>query len=106
MTPPVQVACDALVGDADKWKAASDAMAGAARAAGNLAMNEGQFGQWAERRGVIRAYLALQQKFTALAQGASAEFDAISTTLREVARTYLAEDEAGAHDMRRIEEHL
>jgi hypothetical protein len=102
----VEADCNALVGDADKWKAASDAMAGAAQVAGSLAMNEGQFGQWAERRGVISAYLAVQQKFTGLAQGAAAEFDSLSTTLREVARTYLAEDQAGAHAMRRLEEHL
>jgi hypothetical protein len=101
----VEVRCRELILDADKWKEASDALATAAQTAANLAMNEGQFGQWAERRGVISAYLALQQKFTKLATGASTEFTSISETLTKIAQNYLMQDQRGAQEMDHIKEH-
>jgi hypothetical protein len=100
----VEVRCIELAKDADRWKEASDAMAAAAQAAAGLAMNEAQFGQWAERRGVISAYLALQRKFTGLATGASTEFASVSATLLEISRNYLAQDQATAQGFSRIRE--
>ena len=102
----VEVQCGKLVEDADRWKAAADAMAAAAHAAAGLDLGKEQFGRIADDRGVTEAYQALQQTFTNLVRGAAAEFDAVSVTLTDVARTYLLEDQAGAHAMSRIEDRL
>jgi hypothetical protein len=102
----VEVVCGKLAEDADRWKAAGDAMAAAARAAAGLDLGIEQFGRIADDRGVTEAYEVLQQMFTNLVRGAAAEFDGISATLTDVARTYLLEDQAGAHAMSRIEDRL
>ena len=102
----VEVACTKLAEDSDKWRAAADGMTGAADAAGGLAMSDEQFGGFADDRGVVSAYAPLQQKLTILVSGAAAEFTSISDTLRQVAQTYLMEDEAGEHAMRKIQDRL
>lgn len=102
----VEVVCSKLVEDADKWRAGSDAMNGGAQTAGGLAMSEKQFGAVADNRGVVTAYAALQQKLTRLVSGAVTEFNKIGDTLTLAAQTYLTEDQAGAHAMRRLEDRL
>jgi hypothetical protein len=100
----VEAVCGKLVEDADRWREAADAMGTASQTAARLDLDANQFGRIAEDRGVVTAYAALKQKLTNLVTGAATEFDKISVTLTQVARTYLLEDQAGAHAMRRIEQ--
>ncbi|MET0234202.1 MAG: hypothetical protein ABW224_06170 [Kibdelosporangium sp.] len=102
----VEVVCTKLVEDADKWRAGADAMDGGAQVAGGLAMSAKQFGAKADNRGVVTAYATLQQKLTKLVSGAATEFDKIGDTLTLAAQTYLMEDQAGEHAMRRLEDRL
>jgi hypothetical protein len=102
----VEVACIKLAEDADKWRAAADGMTDAAQTAAGLAMSAKQFGAIADDRGVVSAYAPLQQKLATLVSGAAAEFGKIADTLTLVAQTYLMEDQAGEHAMRRIEDRL
>ncbi|ONI92212.1 hypothetical protein ALI22I_05340 [Saccharothrix sp. ALI-22-I] len=102
----VEAVCATLVEDAKKWRAGADAMEGGARAAGGLAMDERQFGATADNRGVVTAYATLQQKLIKLVSGAVTEFNKIGDTLSLTAQTYLMEDQAGEHAMRRLEDRL
>ncbi|HEU5471465.1 MAG TPA: type VII secretion target [Actinophytocola sp.] len=97
MTTPVEVACDTLRSDATKWGTASDAMETAARTSEGLVLGSDKLGVAAQERGVIAAYDALKQKLSGLITGGATEFDALSSTLREVADTYQREDAEGAH---------
>jgi hypothetical protein len=102
----VEAKCDKLLEDAAKWHAGADLMNGASQAAGGLAMNAGQFGAVADNRGVVSAYEKLQQQLTKLLASAVTEFNKIGDTVTLVAQTYLAEDQAGEHAMRRLEDRL
>jgi hypothetical protein len=99
----VEVQCDKLIEDSLEWRKASDAAKAAKEASEGLTLGPARMGYAAEVRGVIDAYDALKQKFTALLGGAETEFDKIADTLVEVAKTYLREDQAGAHVMLTIE---
>ena len=102
----VEVVCAKLVEDANKWRAAADGMSKAADAAGGLAMGAEQFGKIADERGVVSAYGHVQQTFTTLTSGAATEFAKVADTLTLIAETYLREDQAGEHAMRRLEDRL
>ncbi|HET9142969.1 hypothetical protein [Actinophytocola sp.] len=102
----VKVACDRLGEDATIWGKASDTVEAASRTADGLTLGPARLGYAADARGVVDAYDGLRQKFTALLAGAAAEFDKLSTTLRDVAATYLREDEQNAHALKKLEEHL
>jgi hypothetical protein len=102
----VEVQCDKLVEDSLKWRAASDAAEGASKSAEGLDCGPAKMGYAAEVRGVIDAYDGLKQKFTSLLAGAATEFDKTADTLVEVAKTYLREDQAGAHAMQVVERRL
>jgi hypothetical protein len=106
MSDTVEVLCSKLVEDADKWRAAAGGMDGASQTAAGLAMSAKQFGAIADDRGVVSAYAALQQKLQTLASGAATEFNKIADTLTQVAQTYLMEDQAGEHAMRKLEDRL
>jgi hypothetical protein len=100
----VEVLCGKLDEDADKWRQGADMTAAAAQVIAGLNLGKEQFGLIAEDRGLVATYTALWQKFTNLFNGATTEFDKIAATLSEVAQTYLMEDQAGAHDFRRIQD--
>jgi hypothetical protein len=106
MTDTVEVLCSKLVEDADKWRAAGGKMTEAAEKAGGLAMGAAQFGAIAESRGVVSAYSPLQQKLQSRLSGAGTVFGKIADTLTQVAQTYLMEDQAGEHAMRKLEDRL
>jgi hypothetical protein len=102
----VEVRCQKLVEDADRWRGAGGRMDEAAGKAAGLAMGAAQFGAIADDRGVVSAYAPLQQKLHTLLSGAATEFVKIADTLVQVAQTYLMEDQAGEHAMRRLEDRL
>jgi hypothetical protein len=99
----VEVQCDKLIDDSLRWRAVSDAAKAAKEASEGLNLGPARLGYAAQARGVIDAYDGLKKKFTALLAGAETEFDKIADTLVEVAKTYLREDQAGAHVMLTIE---
>jgi hypothetical protein len=102
----VEAQCVELAKDADKWLAGADRMNGAAHTAGGLGMSAEQFGAIADEHGVVSAYVTLQQQLTNLLTGATTAFGTVGDTVTLVAQTYLEEDQAGAHAMRRIEDRL
>lgn len=102
----VEAQCVELAKDADKWLAGRDLMNGAAHAADGLAMGAEQFGAIADEHGVVSAYMTLQQQLTNLVTGGASAFGTIGDTLVLVAQTYLAEEQAGEHAMRSIQDRL
>jgi len=98
-TPGVEVACDYLRADANKWSAAAAELQAAQRAAEGITFADKlgaipQFVGGAEN--LIANYERLQQKFTAALSDGTTVMNQVSTILKQVANTFEQEDRAAA----------
>jgi hypothetical protein len=98
-TPGVEVACDYLRADADRWSAAAVALRGAQQAAEGITFADKlgaipQFVGGAEN--IIANYERVKQKFTAALSGGAVVMNKVSTILDQVADTFEREDREAA----------
>jgi hypothetical protein len=98
-TPGVEVACDALRADANKWTTAAAALQDARRVADGITFADKlgaipQFVGGAEN--IIANYDRLKEKFTTALSGGAAVMNEVSTILKQVANTFEQEDRDAA----------
>jgi len=105
MAPPphdtIVAAIDQLHRDADAWRDCAGQARTCSVIAGSLGLGGYEFSYAADKAGLQRTYLLLQQKMVALCDEASANFENVGAALDLAAHGYDRDERAAVHDLRK-----